>query len=249
MKLTWASPFLIVDDFLDNPEEFRDQLWKHGEFTHARAGATVPDVGPAHDWRQVLKPDVLPEEFRAAIARLQMLKGAHGTKYNTNCLFSDMKVETRRARATYYPHSDYRAGGDMEIPIVFNLWLHDGGGGTGFYTYDGYHSSSAMPPELLHFVENYIDGEEEGFAKGASHQEYNSDFRGNEEWKLWHVAEMKKNRAFVYCGDLWHRVLIPKGEFAYPDARYSFVAFSGFGSPEFLEKSGAALLLESGCGR
>lgn len=245
MKLTWAAPFLIVDDFLENLDEFRKQLWDRGEFTHARTGAAVPDVGPAHDWRQIVPPAELPEEFRQAIMRLQMLKIDAGTKYNTNRLYSDMKVETRRARATYYPHSDFRAGFDAEIPIVFNLWLHDGGGGTGFYSYDGYHSSSAMPPELLHFVENYIDGTEEGFARGAIHQSYNSFFRGNAEWQLWHLAEMKKNRAFVYCGDLWHRVLIPPGEFAYPDARFSFVAFSGAGSPDFLAASGSRPYLEA----
>ncbi len=241
LKIRWEEPFLIIDDVLENVDEFRAQLWAEGNFSHAQGSSLVPDVGPSHNWRQVLSSEKFPAEFREAIAEFQMVAPDERTLYNTNCLFSDMKVETRRARASYYPHSDWH--GEGEIPIVFNLWLHDGGGGTGFFTYDGHHSLSSMSPELRHFAENYIDASSENLDEGSALQAYNSDFRGNDEWKLWKVAEMKKNRAFVYCGDLWHRVLIPRGEFTYPNARYSFVAFSKGGSDRFLDQSGARKLL------
>jgi hypothetical protein len=160
-------------------------------------------------------------------------------------LFSDMKIETSKARASYYPHSDFRNESADKMPIVFNLWLHDGLGGTGFYTYDGYYCKSTMPAELQHFSENYIDTQKEAFNKNSSFQDYNSEFLGNDEWKLWYVAEMKKNRAFVYCGDLWHRVLIPNGEFLYPNERYSFVAFSAADPEPFLKESGSYQYLQN----
>jgi|GEM_PF-5623662 len=235
-RMTSEGPLVVIDDFLENIDQFREQLWSAGGLANAASSEEnrVPDVGPRHLWRQVLEPDSFPREFREAIARAQMYDPHLEVHYSTNCLYSDMEIETSKVRASFYPHADVRPH-NKGLPIVFNLWLQDGGGGTGFYTFDGNNSRSSMSPEERYFAENYFDKEEVGFDPDQKFQKYNSEYRGSGPWKMWRLAEMKKNRAFVYCGDLWHRVFIPEGEFIYPEKRYSFVAFTDQGSSRFLD--------------
>lgn len=227
----WSGPLLVIEDFLLNIDEFREALMAQGEFSHSQKNGAVVDVGPLHDWRQILPATEFPAEFNAAIAGLQTTDEPVQF-YGTNRFYSDMRLDPKRQRASNFPHSDYTIG-DGNLPVVFNLWLHDGGGGTGFYKYDDYYTSSAMPRELRYFAENNAP------APGPDAGAYDSYFKGDDAWELWKVAEMKKNRAFVYCGDFWHRVLIPKEEFTAPNARYSFVAFSRGRAPKFLEESGS----------
>ena len=233
-KLSWDGPLLVVDDFLLNIDDFREELMAHGGFATHQKNQSVVDVGPTHDWRQILSSESFPAEFNARVAHLQ---GAETPvqAYGTNRFYSDMKLESRKQRSSNYPHTDHVVGRGP-LPIVFNLWLHDGGGGTGFYTYDDHYSSSAMSPELRYFAENH-NPPDHSAQNGVSI--FNNYFRGNEEWKLWKVAAMKKNRAFVYCGDLWHRVLVPDGEFVYPHSRFSFVSFSTSTPERFIRDSGS----------
>lgn len=225
LKVTISDPFVIVDDFLENIDEFREQLLHHGEFSHARKNSVVPDVGPVHDWRQIIRNDELPEEFRFSIAELKKYDPRRLSHYCANLLYSDMKISTKKVRASYYPHLDVRTS-DGGAPIVFNLWLHDGGGGTAFYEYDGYKSGSEMPKELKYFAEHFFDESEPEYVPGQNFQTFNCNFQESGPWRMWHLAAMKKNRAFIYSGDLWHRAYIPKGEYQYPNPRYSFVAFT-----------------------
>jgi hypothetical protein len=238
-RTSWDGPVLIIDDFLLNIDEFRESLMTHGNFASHRSNKSIVDVGPAHDWRQILRSSEFPETFNAEVASLQRLDSPT-QNYGTNLFYSDMKIETRKLRSSHFPHTDYVAG-EGHLPVVFNLWLHDGGGGTGFYTYDDHYTSSAMTPTLRYFAEN-DGGDRRSSGAVVTYQNY---FHGNEEWKLWKVAEMKKNRAFVYCGDFWHRVLIPDGEFVFPNPRFSFVCFSTAPSARFLEESGSLRYLEA----
>lgn len=238
-KVSWDGPILVVDDFLLNIDEFRESLMAHGNFTSHRKNKNIVDVGPVHDWRQIISSADFPADFNAEIAKLQRTDQPVRS-YGTNRFYSDMEIEARRMRSSNYPHTDHVVG-EGNLPIVFNLWLHDGGGGTGFYTYDDHYTSSAMNEDLRYFAENH-----KGSAKDISFTaKYNSYFHGNEEWKLWKVAGMKKNRAFVYCGDFWHRTLIPENEFVFPNPRFSFLSFSSAPSARFLEESGSLKYLEA----
>jgi len=236
----WDGPILVIDDFLVNVDEFRGSLRERGQFANHHRNKMVVDVGPAHDWRQILPSAEFPEEFNQCIARLQGVE-TPAANYGTNLFYSDMKIESRKSRSSHFPHTDHVVDRGGHLPVVFNLWLHDGGGGTGFYTFDDHYTSSAMSPELRYFAENY------GVASknDTSLIPYQSYFQGDEAWKLWKVAEMKKNRAFIYCGDFWHRILIPEGEFRYPNARFSFLCFSTAPAPRFLEESGSLPYLNS----
>lgn len=229
----WDGPILVIEDFLLNIDDFRESLFERGGFTHNRDNPHVVDVGPAHDWRQILGATEFPAEFNVEIAKLQRMDRPVNN-YGTNLFYSDMQIEARKLRSSNYPHTDHVVG-DGNIPIVFNLWLHDGGGGTGFYTFDGFHTSCAMDEDHRYFAENYTDHKQ----AGRDLVQYNSYFHGNGEWTLWKVAEMKKNRAFVYCGDFWHRVLIPENEFNHPNPRYSFLCFANSAPDNFLRESGS----------
>ena len=239
LKVHWDGPFLVVDNFLQNIDEFREDLFERGNFLHHSKDKKVVDVGPAHDWRQLFSSEDFPAEFNDAISKFQQMENQE-KYYATNLFFSDMKISANKLRSSNYPHTDY-VYGSGNIPIVFNLWLQDGGGGTGFYTYDGYYTSSAMNSDLRFFVENYA-----GLPNPDKEpSQYNSFFQGDGDWKLWKVAGMKKNRAFVYCGDFWHRVLIPENEFQYPNPRFSFVCFSSGPSSKFIETSGSSKYLSN----
>lgn len=235
-RTSWDGPILVIEDFLLNIDEFRESLLNHGHFANHQMNSHVVDVGPSHPWRQIHEAVQFPAAFNEAIADFQGVEKPV-TVYGTNLFYSDMKIEAHRERSSNLPHSDHIVGRG-ELPVVFNLWLHDGGGGTGFYKCDGHATSSSMNEHHRYFAENY------GQVQKSGRVNYENMFMGDDQWELWKVAEMKKNRAFVYCGDFWHRVLIPEGEFVRPHPRFSFLCFSDSRADRFLDVSGTRSYLE-----
>lgn len=197
-KLNPDSEILIFNDFLKKPDEYKDLLMNIPAFA---SDYFYPTSSPG--WRQLI-----PYEFYNSMEKLF----SNWTGFNpwveqgfTNLYKDNMPCNCK----AWYPHHDNKE-------YVVNLWLSDGPGGTGFYTWQNHYQGVYLPPHI----------QEQVFSKQVKGDFEYEEFTGDECWNLYHMEPLRYNRAIFYNGNNFHSAYLPKGYFK-TEWRYSLVLMGG----------------------
>lgn len=207
VKVEAGRPFLIVQDFLSRPDDFKEFLLKQPHWENK-----IDSTGFSRPGRSALLPHQCGQfiaDYLAPIFGLDRI-GLHSVY--TNCMNGDMKV-TERSKI---PHTDGIGHNFLATNIFLSETCH---GGTGFWSYDD--GTKPEPCQSMHHMNSF--DKRNSMRKNDSQlltdwEQYDSI----DEWKLDYVLEHKYNSFFVYSGMLFHNPYIPKTSYLDED-RFSFV--------------------------
>lgn len=177
--------FIHFDNFLLRPDEFTQFLQEN-----------FP-VGASSEWDLDQSPGKrqwIPSIWLLPIEREYKKYVPNGFfNYGTNIYNGDMKSR----RHNYLPHTD-------ECANVFTMWLNkECHGGTAFYRSPRFGND---PSARTAYGGGY-DFFREFLERPRSVEPWQC-FKGDENWEMWHVMEMKYNRVTWYDGWLWHAAYI-----------------------------------------
>ena len=197
-KLNDDADIFIFDDFLTEPDEYKDLLDRLPAFNSDFFYKTA-----SPGWRQII-----PYEFYFHIEALM----SNFTQYETwveqaftNIYLSKMSCKSK----CWLPHYD-----DKEY--AFNLWLCDGVGGTAFYNWKNiFNNINQIPDNLKSKILSHSTGE----------YQY-EEFYGDDNWVQYHLEPIKYNRAIFYSGYNFHAAQIPYNSFIH-EPRYSLILMGG----------------------
>jgi len=193
-------PFWHIDDFLVRPDDFVHYLKE-----------SFP-VGSANDWGIDQAPgrrQWIPAIWVRPIEQHILGRFAPNAVLNwaTNIYRGDMDSR----RQNYLPHND-------ESNNIFNLWLnHNSMGGTAMYRCKRMGNS--------HSARSAYGGGYDFFAEYHTRKntvEPWKVFKGDDDWEMYHVIEMKFNRLSWYEGWNWHAAYI-EPEWYTEEDRYSLI--------------------------
>jgi len=177
--------YLVFDDFLKKPDEYKEVLRQFPVFP---SDFFYDTSSPG--WRQII-----PFEFFTNIENVLGNYTGSDTWVQqsfTNIYRSGMPCNCK----SWYPHQD-------SMNYALNLWLCDGPGGTAFHTWRGRYHGLGLPEETQGRIFNKQ-------VKGNFEYE---EFRGDDEWEMYHLEPVKYNRAIFYNGNNFHSAFIPEGSY------------------------------------
>lgn len=194
--------FMHIDNVLLYPEEFTHYLKE--SFPVGSSYDWDIDQAPGHrQWIPSIWVKPL-QDFYHSFAKDAFFN------WGTNIYRGNMPVR----RQNYLPHTD-------EARYAFNLWLNkEALGGTAFYKCTRF-NPEGDPSARSAYGGGYEFWKE--FYTRETREEPWRCFKGDSDWHLYHIAEMKYNRVSVYDGWLWHAAYI-EPEWYTEEDRYSLVA-------------------------
>jgi len=200
--------YYTIDNFLKTPHKFIEYLQQYPAHSDYDYGG-----------RQHFTCNTIPELVNAWNKIAKSFGYRLSPKYwitSSNIFWQDMPVKN----SFNYPHSDFEC--------VAMISLSDTKGGTAFYNFHG------VPHVDLFTEEESIIHSEEKRSQGFKPW---TNFDGNEDWELYHIAKTKFNRLVIYDARFFHS---PHPEFnddgsyatygtkgceEYKDTRYNLVGF------------------------
>ncbi|AFK66399.1 hypothetical protein SWPG_00151 [Synechococcus phage S-CBM2] len=185
--------YYTIDNFLKTPEKFIEKLQQFPALTGLTYGA---------------RQQFTPIELRNLILAYCEVGNAIGLELNprnwitsSNIMWD--KMETKNE--DWKPHNDY--------DVVAMLWLTNTEGGTSFYNFHDCPCFKKLENQQL------MKLREENLSRSGCAPW--KTFDGDDDWKLYHVAETKFNQVIIYNGDYFHSPY-PKFDDSY---RYNLVSF------------------------
>lgn len=207
LEIHEGRPFIIVDDFLKRPDEFREFLEKYPHWENK-----IDDTGFSRPGRSALIPLIAGKFIANYLSPYFGLDSFGIHSVYTNCMNGNMKVCER----SKLPHTDGIGLNFLATNIFLSKTCE---GGTGFWSYDNGHSEN--PYISMHHLNSF--DQKECIKKTESKiltdwEQYDSI----DVWKLDYVLPQKYNRFFVYSGSLFHNPYIKPNTYIDED-RFSFV--------------------------
>lgn len=193
-----GNNWYYFDDFLSNPEQFREMLEYFPAFVNSEFNF---DLAPGS--RQHIPRGWLDQinHFISDFFRQEVI-----FSWATNIYSGSMPARFKNN----LPHVDY-------TDTVANLWLNQNCmGGTGFYAYKKTFTNIKMTPAAIREeIESVVRNSSEVETEWESIVE-------NDKWCLYYMSQMKYNRLVIYDGDLYHSAYIEKDWYLH-EPRYSLV--------------------------
>lgn len=199
--------FIIVDNFLKRPDDFKELLYNHPHWDNY-----VTEDGFSRPGKSALLPNKCGNFMGKYLDQFFGLDKLTPFSVYTNCLNGNMQVAER----CMYPHID----GKNNNCIASTIFLNENSlGGTAFWSLDnGLHQE---PMISMHHLNSF---DKKNLLRRTSNNILTSwkQHTHIDEWKMDCILPQKYNRFVAYSGRLFHNPYIEEDWYCDED-RFSFV--------------------------